>query len=1549
MPVHIQPIYAGALNGSQGYSDLNIRFYTRTGTFQTMNGPVSGCTPLTASGGGEGGTSTLKNPTYTYDTTGSYTVSLRATNAQGNNTTTRTITIDVQSGNDGLSTVLQAETLTIIGSDYPSDPSAMHVKDVSPGSTGAGAIGYWDINGEALQWTYDAPTTGTYTISARYHSAVGAERVFKVGGSTEGTIVFPTNALSWDDGTWTQSAPLSFTLTAGTHTMQLLHDGTDDTWGLDLDSITITAPDVGGGGGGDGTGPIYQAEDATITGSAYPGDPYAAHFVGGGPDDGPGYTGSGYLGYWGLPGENLVFTLSGQTAGQADVVFRYQKGDVDDPTPRQLYVNGVLVTTINFARTGPEWDLGAWVDSNPLTVTLAAGTNTIELRHTGASYLYVDIDRMVVTPQAPATPPPVANFSRSPSGSQLAGTTINFTDTSTGTPTSWNWTFGDGGTSTSQNPSRTYSTPGVYTVTLQAINAGGQSTQTAVITITAAPVPPVAAFNASATTVVTGQVVTFTDQSTGSPTSWDWDFGDAATATTQNASHSYAAPGTYSVVLEVTNLDGTDDVTRQIVVVAPPVLDPGDPEPINRHEFTVLAKRQLSLAEENDLRRMLNVLKPASARMNVGLFGATMQDEVPIMRVAADSEWWEVVGSVVTRPGTEWAYADPGDVNEPKEQPRPPFSAYQGEQWSYTSDVANVLAYAENNGTLIRDYFQRVQFADGSHFDYRPELGARWPQDAITERLATDGAIVSHPLAIEASSGKHRWIDRVREVQSRTDRSRSGINPLYFNGISIEDLSLRSDSIFSPHRRQAGVPQRFWVTPEHHKYNPIVESIEMRMRTSMRVNRVQFQLAHFPHRAWVEAWDEANSAWQEVWSTTVVDSVPTNLVTRVDHHHHRHPQHSMAGHWMVFDLEIAPVVSQRFRIRMQRLATGMAPLDSKGQETSYSLGVRGFDLGYTIRSRDDIPRLALGDAIGNSVDPLGSRVIYTVRERAARLAVDGDSETAWLSEPQPMGHAVVNFYADVRTASGEGRLVDRWYLDPIKPGPMVNLYYSNDLPPSFLVADDTPLGLNEVSAEGLFVPTDDGISFDNSDPAYFLVPNGLIQFDYRKNWWVGVELEPRFAGPIADSAIFSFDDFTVQFATNSVVMGIPSGNDVVLPLNWNTGQLIRLVVSYDSVTNTMTMAARVGSADTVSVSVVMTHTMVGYAQHFRIAADPSLSLRSNYVLRRFVLNQSDNVDIDDFMADPSSWILKSTYAANDTGKTNGALLRLHPDFVNGEDFPFGLVGGPGDGFAAMNWTPIPRDFRLQKGWLDLPPTKARWWKFEFSNLVMEPIEVQTPLRRMVKVFPVSAQPEARASREDPAVDIPGYDVFSQGWQMYGDAPAPTPEPDPTKTMPTSLLYALDPSGVQRLRTASWAHGFMPWHVGSSFPRFRYEGQHAYDVLSYEHREKVGFFVGLKEIKAALTSYRGVDNTYVIIERFNDNTRLTTNQWTLTQGNAWSGPSLAEPLVIESMVYPSRNRISGLHFATQQTDAVQLVPDDNFRDPSLFDYDWTNTQRWVKGR
>ncbi len=153
----------------------------------------------------------------------------------------------------------------------------------------------------------------------------------------------------------------------------------------------------------------------------------------------------------------------------------------------------------------------------------------------------------------------IANFTGSPTTGAVP-LTVNFTDLSIGA-TSWSWNFGDSGTSTVKNPSHTYTSTGLYTVTLTASNAFGSDvmTKTDYITVTP-PAAPVAAFIASATNITVGNSVTFTDQSTNNPTSWSWTFegGTPASSTAQNPTVTYNTPGTFNVTLVASNAQGSD-------------------------------------------------------------------------------------------------------------------------------------------------------------------------------------------------------------------------------------------------------------------------------------------------------------------------------------------------------------------------------------------------------------------------------------------------------------------------------------------------------------------------------------------------------------------------------------------------------------------------------------------------------------------------------------------------------------------------------------------------------------------------------------------------------------------------------------------------------------------------------------------------------------------------------------------------------------------------------------------------------------------------------
>jgi PKD repeat protein len=203
---------------------------------------------------------------------------------------------------------------------------------------------------------------------------------------------------------------------------------------------------------------------------------------------------------------------------------------------------------------------------SPSFAFTTAGTYTVKLTSTNAygSTSETKTGYITVSPSGSA---PVAAFSAAPV-SGTAPLTVRFTDRSIGSPTSWSWDFTNDGTadSTQRNVSYIFTSAGTYSVKLTSTNAYGSTTETKTgyITVSSSGSAPVAAFSATPLTGTAPLTVQFTDQSTGSPTSWSWDFTNDGTAdsTQQNPSFAFTTAGTYTVKLTSTNSYGSTSETR---------------------------------------------------------------------------------------------------------------------------------------------------------------------------------------------------------------------------------------------------------------------------------------------------------------------------------------------------------------------------------------------------------------------------------------------------------------------------------------------------------------------------------------------------------------------------------------------------------------------------------------------------------------------------------------------------------------------------------------------------------------------------------------------------------------------------------------------------------------------------------------------------------------------------------------------------------------------------------------------------------------------------
>lgn len=147
--------------------------------------------------------------------------------------------------------------------------------------------------------------------------------------------------------------------------------------------------------------------------------------------------------------------------------------------------------------------------------------------------------------------------------------TVQFTDLSVSggaTINNWTWAFGDGGGSTQQNPSHTYSTTGTYSVYLGVINVNGCSSDTTMTGFVVVSPTPTNNFTADITNKCIPPLTTnFTGTASGNGAlTYIWDFGDgSAPVTSLNASHEYTGSGHFNVSFTATDQYGCSNTVAQ--------------------------------------------------------------------------------------------------------------------------------------------------------------------------------------------------------------------------------------------------------------------------------------------------------------------------------------------------------------------------------------------------------------------------------------------------------------------------------------------------------------------------------------------------------------------------------------------------------------------------------------------------------------------------------------------------------------------------------------------------------------------------------------------------------------------------------------------------------------------------------------------------------------------------------------------------------------------------------------------------------------------------
>jgi PKD repeat protein len=492
-------------------------------------------------------TNATQTASHTYTAVGTYNVTLIVTNSNGESETiTQTVKVD---STPTASFTVPAQPTPTNPATFDASGSTDLVGTITDYSWNFGDGSPVDDTGATPTATHTYTTRGPYTVSltvtndagqtATFQKAITVDdpptvsisptRAVTTPGSTvsfNGTANAPDSGGSITNYSWNfgDGSPVDNTGTTPTASHLFANAGTY--------TVTLTVTDDLG---------VSTAATATVTVDSSPTAAFSASATSTAPAS-PGGT----VSFNGSGSSDPVGTIT-------DYSWNFGDGSPVDDTGATSTATHTYATRGNYTAT--------------LTVTNDAG-------QTSTTQQTVTVDD---PPTASVTPSATVSVPSSP---------VSFSSTAaspdpTGSIANYSWNFGDGTTlsgATDTNPSHTYTSPGVYTVTLTVTDDLGVSTSAS--STTTVDAVPTATFTASANPVTAGSTDGFnaggSSDSYGTITSYSWNFGDGVTATGVTPSHAYASPGTYTVSLTVTN-DAGQSATQTGTITVNSVASPTPP------------------------------------------------------------------------------------------------------------------------------------------------------------------------------------------------------------------------------------------------------------------------------------------------------------------------------------------------------------------------------------------------------------------------------------------------------------------------------------------------------------------------------------------------------------------------------------------------------------------------------------------------------------------------------------------------------------------------------------------------------------------------------------------------------------------------------------------------------------------------------------------------------------------------------------------------------------------------------------------------------------
>lgn len=531
---------------------------------------------------------------------------------------------------------------------------------------------------------------------------------------------------------------------------------------------------------------------------------------------------------------------------------------------------------------------------------------------------------------------------------------------------------------------------------------------------------------------------------------------------------------------------------------------------------------------------------------------------------------------------------------------------------------------------------------------------------------------------------------------------------------------------------------REWFSQPRVSSDPTTEVHTTRFKLPLSISEIGAEFVRTPTRA--EFWyqDRSNN-WRQMMDKNM-QPVISNVAG------------SESWSWYKHHSTVYPIVAKAVQIRLTR--TG----DPYWANRPYVVGMRNLLIKRNVYERNQGTMY-----LEEEQDPMGNVITKYIKDWDATKAIDSDASTFWRSAPQPDPAAVVSMYMDVRDDAGAPQSFDKLYVDPVGAGQHLNVYFSNDdrVPSRRL----SPLALSPTVDENTQWRVAEGrwdVSGLTGLPSNFQVPiNQGPQI--QTPMWFGMEWTPDF-DPITEAPSLSpvlyevnsdiesnswSPSLTYDPGAGAFILGFLHEQGQSAPIRisapmtkvFEKDEPLRIVVGWNYNPRSLTLLVQNKQKETIATATASASVPENVNLH---GTHGFRAFRGHITAFVVKVGEDYHDQIDAFLINPVVYVSPEPLLPDEDGVVPSSSLDnaiLSADFTQ-QQTPTG--GTDSSEFEGKEWTPIWRNYVVEKGFLNFPQTiNCRYLKLEFTNLNAEPYPIyESGIDVKYRVYPLSVQQTA---------------------------------------------------------------------------------------------------------------------------------------------------------------------------------------------------------------